>query len=73
MPTDITINDITGQTPYDVYLCDDPETTCIYIDTITSLDFPYTFNVPFPLEALTSFTLKVVDDNECVVEQILTP
>jgi hypothetical protein len=72
MPTDITINDITGQTPYDVYLCDNPLTTCIYINTITDGDIPYTFEVPVIMESQTTFTLKVIDDNECVVEEILT-
>lgn len=65
MPTDITIIDITGQTPYDVYLCDDPITTCVYIDTITTGDIPYTFSVPVIFQSLSTLNLKVVDDDDC--------
>ena len=70
MPTDITINDITGVTPFDIYLCDDPITTCFYVDTINSL--PYVFEVPSILSSQTNFTLKIVDNNGCIITQPLT-
>lgn len=70
MPTDITINDITGSTPYDVYLCDNPITTCFYVDTISVL--PYTFEVPSILSNQNDFTLKIVDNNDCIITQTLT-
>jgi len=69
MPTDITINDITGSTPFDVYLCDNPITTCFYVDTISSL--PYTFEVPSILSSQTEFNLKVIDNNDCIITQTL--
>jgi hypothetical protein len=65
MSTTITINDITGATPFDVYLCDYPTTICIYIDTINSV--PYSFNVPPVMESQTSFNLKIIDNNDCEV------
>lgn len=65
MSTTITINDITGATPFDVYLCDNPTTICIYIDTINSV--PYTFNVPPVMESQVTFNLKIIDNNDCVV------
>ena len=68
MPNNITINTISGATPYDIYLCDSPITTCIYIATISSV--PYTFQVPVLLESQTSFNLKMVDNNNC---QAITP
>jgi len=64
MPTDITINDITGVTPFDIYVCNTGVTTCIYVDTISSL--PYTFQVPLVIDGLSSYTLKVVDDDGCI-------
>jgi hypothetical protein len=65
MPTSITINNVSGSSPFDVYLCNDPISTCVYIDTITTT--PFTFTVPTILETLSSFNLKVVDDNNCQV------
>ena len=67
MPTQITISSISGLSPYDLYLCDNPITTCIWVDTITSASLPYTFDVPSIMENQTSFNLKVVDDNNCQV------
>ena len=70
MPLEISISSITGSSPYDMYLCDDPITTCFYIDTISSV--PYSFNVPSIVEDYESFNLKVVDNNECVFYKNLT-
>jgi hypothetical protein len=69
MPTQITINTISGATPYDVYICDNPIITCVYIDTISTV--PYIFNVPSLLDGQLSYTLKIVDNNGCSVEEIL--
>ena len=70
MPTVITLNNVTGASPFDVYLCDNPVTTCVYISTISS--FPYSFNVPGLLQTQDDFTIKVVDNNNCEITQILT-
>jgi hypothetical protein len=72
MPTDITINDITGSTPFDVYICDTGYTTCIYVSTINSVDLPYTFEIPPIYSSLSNFIVKVVDDNNCIVTDTLT-
>lgn len=71
MPTEITITSVSGATPFDVYICDDPITTCVYVDTITVAYIPYTFNVPSILDGQTSYNLKVVDNNGCSVEDNL--
>ena len=70
MPIDITINNITGSSPYDIYICDDPVTTCIYVDTISLL--PYQFEVPAIMSTNTIFNLKVVDNNGCTTYENLT-
>lgn len=72
MPTDITINNISGTTPFDVYVCDTGYTSCIYVSTITSGELPYTFEIPPVYSSLTDFIVKVVDDNNCVVTDTLT-
>jgi hypothetical protein len=71
MPTIITINNISGATPYDVYVCSNPSTTCIYIDTITSI--PYSFDIPLPIDGQSSYILKVIDNNGCTITETLTP
>ena len=70
MPIDITINSVTGNSPYDVYICDNPVTVCIYVDTVNS--FPYTFLVPTILSSQNDFNLKVVDNTNCTVYETLT-
>jgi hypothetical protein len=62
MPTNININIIAGQPPFNIYLCDSP-TNCIYIDTITI--FPYEFQIPVVIEGQNDYTLKVIDNNGC--------
>ena len=65
MSTTIMINNITGATQFDVYLCDYPTTICVYIDTINSS--PYSFGVPPVMESQISFNLKVIDNNDCEI------
>lgn len=72
MPIDITINNISGSTPFDVYVCDTGMTSCVYVSTINSGDLPYTFEVPIIYANSTEFNLRVVDNNECQINEILT-
>lgn len=65
MPTNILINNISGSTPFNVYLCDEFNVTCTYIDTIPSSALPYTFQVPSVMEGQVSFNIKVIDNNSC--------
>lgn len=71
MPTDITISTITGQEPFDVYVCDSGITVCYYVNTIVSGDLPFVFEVPTVLDGLSSYNVKVVDDNNCPINQII--
>lgn len=71
MPINITINNITGASPYDVYLCDNGTPPfCVYISTITP-PLPYNFIVPEILSTMSSFKLKIVDDDGCETIQLL--
>lgn len=70
MPIDITINNISGASPYDVYLCDNPVSVCVYIDTVSSL--PYIFQVPSLMSNDNDFNLKIVDNNGCTTYQYLS-
>ena len=67
MSTQVTINSLTGTSPYDVYVCDSNVLNCVYIATISST--PYVFNVPPPLDAQSEICVKVVDINGCEIIQ----
>lgn len=67
MPIDITISSITGTSPYDVYICDTGNTTCIYVNTINSGSLPYTFTVPLIFENLPGYNVRVIDDIDCII------
>jgi len=72
MPTQITISALSGLTPFDIYTCDTGFTTCIYIDTIGLSEIPYIFTLPFIMEDMESYSVKIVDSNDCVATQELT-
>ena len=71
MPDKITINNITGTTPFDIYVCDNPITTCIYINTISTL--PFEFDIPSIMENQDDYNLKVIDNDNCITFLTLTP
>jgi hypothetical protein len=72
MPTDITISNISGSSPFDVYVCDTGYTACIYISTINSGDLPYIFEIPPVYSSLSNFIVKVTDDNNCTVTNLVS-
>lgn len=65
MPNEITINVITGTSPYDVYVCDITNTICVYITGLTSCPPSYTFTVPSPLNTSGSLLVKIIDGDGC--------
>jgi len=68
MPTNIVINSITGTSPFNVFLCDVTETLCVFIDTITSGQLPYTFQVPSILQSAPDFAIRIIDSgNPCTI------
>jgi hypothetical protein len=71
MPTDITISNINGQEPYDIYICDSGLTTCYYVNTINNSDFPFEFQVPTVFDGLYVYNVKAVDGNNCEVNNIV--
>lgn len=65
MPILATIDGITGQSPYHIYLCQPDGTGCFFIDTITST--PYQFDIPSPYDNLNEYMIKVLDNNNCTI------
>ena len=72
MALNITISSITGQSPYDIYVCDYSATSCVYIATITSGSTPYVFSVPAPLDNQNYLCVKIIDSYECVFNYCFT-
>lgn len=71
MPTDITINAITGVSPFNIYVCDPTNTVCIYINELKSFEIPFTFEIPEILGSLDTFNVKTVDNNGCETNNTL--
>ena len=69
MSTTVRITDITGATPFDIWVCEDcSSNNCQYITTITTGDLPnYEFILPSNFEYLSSYTVRIIDDNNCVI------
>ena len=68
MAVQVTINSITGQSPFDIYICQSNGTGCFYISTITST--PYVFDIPSPYDTSSSYLLKVIDANNCTISGV---
>lgn len=67
MATLLTITDILGFPPFNVFLCDETQTTCVYIAQINYSDVPYQFEPPLLLGSYTTFVVKVIDNISCVI------
>lgn len=65
MAVQVTISGITGQSPYDIYICQSNGSGCFYVSTITTI--PYVFDIPAPYDTSSSYMLKVIDDNNCTI------
>lgn len=64
----VTISNITGGAqPYDIWVCDDcSANNCQYINTINGGSLPYDFILPTNFENLSSYTIRIIDNNNCV-------
>jgi hypothetical protein len=65
MAVQVTINSVTGQSPYDIYICQSNGTGCFYITTVSTI--PYVFDIPAPYDVSSSYMLKIIDSNNCVI------
>ena len=70
MAVQVTISNVTGQTPYDVYVCQTNGSACFYITTISST--PYVFDIPAPYNNLSAYMLKLIDGNNCIISGTTT-
>ena len=68
MAIQVSISSITGQSPYDIYICQTGGTSCFYMTTISSA--PYIFDIPSPYNTSDAYMLKIIDNNGCVISGI---
>ncbi len=68
MVIQVSIYTITGQSPYDIYICQTGGTGCFYMATTSST--PYVFDIPAPYNTSDAYMLKIIDDNGCVITGI---
>jgi hypothetical protein len=61
----VTVNGITGSSPYNIYICQSGGTGCFYITGTTETSF--SFDIPTPYDNQSSYMLKVVDAVGCVI------
>jgi hypothetical protein len=70
MGRQITISAITGTEQYHVYVCNTDVTTCVYMATFNDVDVPYTVTIPPPYDTSDSYSIKIVDYNNCEIIKI---
>jgi hypothetical protein len=70
MSIQVNINGITGQSPYDIYVCQVDGTGCFYMLTTSSTSL--SFIIPTPYDESSSYLLKVIDSNECIITGVQT-
>jgi hypothetical protein len=68
----IQITSISGNSPYDIYVCDVTLTYCFLVSSATTITTPYQFVVPPPLDNVISLILKIVDALGCEKFVLLT-
>lgn len=73
MAVQVSISQISGATePYDIYICQSGGTGCFYINTITDAQIPYEFDIPTPYDTSSSYMLKLLDNNGCIISGTTT-
>ncbi len=70
MSINVNISSIVGTSPFDIYICQTGGTGCFYINTIETTS--YSFDIPQPYDTNTSYMLKIIDNNNCIISGITT-
>ncbi len=66
----ITVTNFVGQTPFNVFLCDTNFQNCVWITTDSNV--PVVFPIPAPYDVNTSFGVRIIDNNNCTFDQIVS-
>lgn len=68
MPSLVTIQSITANTPVDIYACESAGIPCTYIATVST--FPYSFYIDDDLAA-TDYIIRIIDTQGCDVTDVI--
>jgi hypothetical protein len=68
--TNVSVNifGITGQSPFDVYICQPTINDCIFINTISGTTL--SFDLPKPIDNNIQYIVKVIDNNNRIITSI---
>ena len=72
MSKQITISNITGSTPYNIYICTNTYTNCAWVAQINNNFLPFSFIVPTQFEVLPSVGIKVIDNKNCEIKSLVS-
>ena len=61
----VEINGITGQSPYNIFICQYDGSGCLFMDTISGTT--YQFEIPSPYDVSNSYMLKIIDGNNSII------
>lgn len=61
----VEITGITGQSPYNIFICQYDGSNCVFISTITTTE--YGFDIPYPYNLSNSYLLKIIDGNNAII------
>lgn len=67
MGRQVTVNSITGAQDYNLYVCDTSLLSCVYVATFDNGDVPFTATLPSPYDTMTTYSIKIVDANNCEI------
>ena len=68
MAVQVTINGITGSSPFDIYVCQPNGSGCFYINTVNSTS--YQFDIPEPYDTGLAYMLKIIDSQNCIISGV---
>jgi hypothetical protein len=71
MAKEITIKTLTGSSPYNIYLCTNTFTQCIWVAKINNTSIPYSFLVPANYENLSVVGVKIIDFDNCEIKNTI--
>jgi len=62
----ISITGVTGNPPYSISVCDYTYTYCYLVTGSTTIPPTFTFDIPSPLESVSSLIIQITDADGCV-------
>jgi len=72
MSARLTIQSITGTSPYDFYVCDIYENNCSLLGSVSTDSPDQIFTLPALFNFAPQIMVKMVDANNCEIKKILT-